>query len=143
MNPLSISVDTSATMIAPPRFPVDNPPAWPVWVAGTVVNGQVVTSSKGGLFWCIVGGTSAVEPAGAVLTDGSVQWAQILPGRRREINVVNTGATVISVSVGAIPTAGQGQVLQANGSYNSFVSYADPVYAISNTAGGTVSVQDL
>ena len=149
MKAYSVTVGASAVMIAPPRFIAGNTiPPFSTWKAGeVVVNGDLRFASNGRLYFCLVDGTCATEPTGAadaISIDSGIQWIVVPQGERKEINVTNTGATSISVEVGSKPTDGQGQVLNAGGgSYNTREARSQPVYAISNAAGGIVAVQEL
>ena len=148
MKPLNITVGATALMVAPPRFPAGCQPSFRIWALGeVVVNGDIRTASSGRAYWCVVGGTCAVEPTaagGSTSIDGTIQWAQIVAGERRELNVTNSGATGLYVAVGFKPAVGEGMALYAaGGSYNTQRAPCEAVYAISSAGGGVAAVQDL
>jgi len=149
MKALTITIGATALMVAPPRFRAGLMPEFLVWTSGeTVANGDLRKASNGKVYWCVVGGVCANEPAvmggNDVTGADSIQWAQVTEGERKGFNAINTGATTISIAVLLKPAAGAGNVLNGGGgSYAEANAPVEPIYAVSSAAGGILAVQDL
>jgi len=146
MQGIAITVGATALMVAPPRYLLGALD----WQAKAYVNGDIVRTSTGAIYWVIVAGTSAVAPSvlgGKTEQEGGggPLWGHITPGPRRSFFATNTGATVFTVTTGIAPVAGAGSVLQPNGTYSLTApsQINDAIYAISSAPGGVLAVQDI
>jgi hypothetical protein len=61
---------------------------------------------------------------------------------RLQLFLTNTGSNAVTLSLSSSATAGQGIVLQANGSVN-FQTYAGPVYGITSSGSTTVAYSEI
>jgi len=72
-------------------------------------------------------------------TSVKISEAQV---NKRELIITNTGATVISLGIGAEAVANNGIVLQPTFTYSNpeSLTISDEINVISSAAGGTVSI---
>ena len=115
--PGAVTISTNSIRVLPPAG-VNSASA--LWTTNTTyANGQMVYSTGGGVYMCLVGGasyTGAVPPAAVGdITDGTVTWRRAFSRLRLGLAIVNDGTGVVYVAVDTPAVYGQGIRLNPNG----------------------------
>jgi hypothetical protein len=121
-KPLSITVQTTSTMILPPLAGTLDNTAVAAWTTGDPYTYGTIVMNGGRYYWCITtaGGNAGATPpthTDGDATDDTLVW-RIVPWGRHVLSLSNVGSNVVAVARGAAAEAGKGIVLGVNSVHN-------------------------